>query len=300
MQRPAGAPRQCWVRARPEGTAPAARCSHTATLVGGRYLFIIGGGYAGSGGAFRHLSCVHRLDMRTLRWERSLDVGASFPARRGHSASLHEASQRVVVFGGTAGGVSEAGSLNDLWLLHVADVDQVRWESGAAAAGAWPRPRRGHGAEILPCAERGDVMLVFGGYLAPDPTELGGAAFGAIRTHADYFAWLYGPDTLMHVLRLSGQLRWEGVELRGSPLRALALSAYCLLNGAAVAVFGGTELVDDAAADGSGVTDIATTARLWTFGVEMPGGSMGLQAGGDTPSPSLKLYLSIPSNYIYI
>lgn len=102
-----------WVRAQPTGTPPAARCSHTATLVGG-HLYVIGGGHATATAGFVHYGDVHALDVTSLRWTLALGEG-DFPGRRGHTACLHEQSGRVVVFGGTRGNLDGPGCRNDTW-----------------------------------------------------------------------------------------------------------------------------------------------------------------------------------------
>ena len=119
---PRDIPQSCrkrWYELELAGSSPAPRCSHTATCVRWR-LYVIGGGAIvesppHSGPVqFTHFNDVPVLDMRTLRWSIGLP-SSDFPARRGHSAVLHEPSDRVLVFGGTNGGTGQAGCMNDVW-----------------------------------------------------------------------------------------------------------------------------------------------------------------------------------------
>jgi len=136
-----------------------------------------------------------------------------------------------------------------------------------AVAGSRPRPRRGHGAAILPTAG-GEVMLVFGGFLehiaqpshvTPDETEGdSGSSF-------------------IHALRFTPQLRWERVTAKGDRPHALALSAYCVSGGQLV-IFGGLELQRRL----HGPDDFECVNSLWTVELSHAEGDEAADADGWT------------------
>ena len=195
-----------WYELSPGGEAPSARCSHTATLVGAS-LYVIGGGVFTAltplSFTFKHFADVPVLNVRTLTWTIALREDSPFPARRGHSAALHDASKRIVVFGGTTGG-TQGGERNDVWVLHVADqLSALRW-SEIEPSGLRPPPRRGHRAVMC-----GDTMMVIGGY----------------------------GRGLMHSLSVE-QWAWSTVQVAEGAPELLALFG-CALLGRMLLVFGG-------------------------------------------------------------
>jgi len=169
---------------------------------------------------FEHYSDVPVLDVRTCTWTIVLASADTFPARRGHSAVLHEASKRIIVCGGTQGGTGQAGCLNDVWLLHNVHRGpaELSWSS-PTTSGEPPSPRRGHRAVV--CAET--TMLIIGGY----------------------------GEGLLHALTIDEWV-WASVPVRGPEqqmpwqyaLFGCAMVRDCLL------CFGGHEIFDEADADG--------------------------------------------------
>ncbi|KAL1519006.1 hypothetical protein AB1Y20_003275 [Prymnesium parvum] len=153
--------RKRWFEVVPRGEPPCGRCSHTATRVGWN-LYIIGGGAVWmldlEGAEWEQFSDVCVLDLRTMEWSVA-SASPAFPARRGHSAVLHDASDQILIFGGTRGGNERSGLLNDVWALaNVREAERLAWRE-VATTGARPSPRRGHRAVL-----RGELMVVVGGY----------------------------------------------------------------------------------------------------------------------------------------
>jgi hypothetical protein len=166
-----------------DGDAPSARGGHSAVLAG-EMLYIFGGHYFGSQGAFVYLNDLHRLDLRTSAWaeivfpkkkkkwgkiqgitaEDGEDDQPIVPSPRyNHSAVLLNGGGRMFVFGGRGDGQGanvskngEGAALRDMFFL---DLDalawfQVQWTTDS------PRGRFGHG-----CVEVDDArMAVFGGW----------------------------------------------------------------------------------------------------------------------------------------
>lgn len=171
-----------WTQPPIDGDAPSARGGHSAVLAG-ELLYIFGGHYFGSHGAFVYLNDLHRLDLRMSAWAEIVfpkrkkqwgkiegitaadaDDEVVMPSPRyGHSAVLMNGGSRMFVFGGRGdsqgGGKAKAGdsaALRDMFFLDMDALGwfQVQWTTDC------PRARFGHGCEALD-AER---MVVFGGW----------------------------------------------------------------------------------------------------------------------------------------
>lgn len=259
----------CWfkVAASPaDDSLPAAgpgpRCSHTATLVGERSLYIIGGGcveeveephdvQVRKSLQWRHIEDVHRLDLCTLRWH--LEPARLQPARRGHSAAHSERAGGIIVFGGVSseGGGGSSG-LHSEQLLSEVQVFRLGGEAGSACfvhpevAGALPHGRRAHRAVMLGEAS----MLVLGGA-------------HVLRTPED---GLLEADIEMWLLRVgtaeggggggAGPQAWAWSRLRVSGSVPQGLSLFgCALVGTQLFCYGGSEHPD--------ATQRSCSGRLW-------------------------------------
>ena len=127
-----------WYRLSPLGEPTRPRCSHTATHVAAaNALFVVGGGMVADGDAegeevtFTHFGDVHRLNLRTMTWDCPLpEHSGTFTPRRGHSAALHEPTNRILTFSGMGcGRASDSLStrlLDDVQVLHT--MPEPRWE----------------------------------------------------------------------------------------------------------------------------------------------------------------------------
>ncbi|KAL3918772.1 MAG: hypothetical protein SGPRY_005884 [Prymnesium sp.] len=150
-----------WLELRASGVWPSARCSHSATRVA-HLLYFIGGGQvvrpaqrAHEEAEWIHYADVPVLDVRRMRWRVAFSSGSPFVARRGHSAVLHERTDRIVIFGGS----DEQTMMNDVWSLNnVSSPEWLTWTK-VESVGDPPSPRRGHRAVV-----RDDLMVVIGGY----------------------------------------------------------------------------------------------------------------------------------------
>ncbi|KAK9868001.1 hypothetical protein WJX84_010049 [Apatococcus fuscideae] len=135
-----------WTTLQPSGTAPPARGSHTATLVGDR-AFIFGGE--------DHQRQPHAniavLHLPSMAWEPAeQDEDDPRPAARSAHTATCIREQWVVVFGGG----SAAHCFSDVWAL---DTQRLRWLE-LRVAGSSPSPRAGHAAGVLE-----DVWYMVGG-----------------------------------------------------------------------------------------------------------------------------------------
>lgn len=142
-----------WSPLSAQGTLPARRVLHSSILDGARDRVLVFGGRGLDG---------HRNDLWELSlaspatWTALHPAGNAPPPRRGHSAVLDPARDRMIVFGGY-GGYDPSFLLNDAWTL---DVGGGGTWSPLVTVGMPPSPRYGHTAFYD--TER-DRMLVFGG-----------------------------------------------------------------------------------------------------------------------------------------
>uniref|UniRef100_A0A7S0QWW4 Uncharacterized protein n=1 Tax=Pyramimonas obovata TaxID=1411642 RepID=A0A7S0QWW4_9CHLO len=130
------------------GEVPLGRCMHTATLVGGRHLAIIGGWHSD------FVNDVYVLDVQTMVWEYkncAYPDGKPIPGRAGHTATLIP-GRRVVVFGGQ----NKRGQLDD---LHVLDLNRMVW-STPKTKGKAPLRRSGHSAVF----DGQGAIIIYGGW----------------------------------------------------------------------------------------------------------------------------------------
>ncbi|KAG2435934.1 hypothetical protein HXX76_007129 [Chlamydomonas incerta] len=148
-----------------------ARANHTATLVGGRQLWVVSGSDKEN-----VLDDVHVLDVATMTWSKPQIRGdAALLKRTAHAADLHPTDpSSILLFGGygPTAGAAEPTFLNDLVLLRTASRTVERLVSivgplpgvvGAAGGGglvgvAPPLPRAYHS-----CTSLGGRLYVYGG-----------------------------------------------------------------------------------------------------------------------------------------
>ncbi len=137
-----------WSELAPAGTPPSARFNHSTIYDPVRDRMLVFGGYDGS----------PRNDVWALSlagspaWNELAPAGTPTPAREDHSAIYDPVRDRMVVFGGYAGGYSDA-----VWVLSF--VGNGAW-SELTPVGTPPPARGFHTAIFDPVRDR---MLVFGG-----------------------------------------------------------------------------------------------------------------------------------------
>ena len=153
-----------WLPSRTTGSAPAPRCSHTATPLSAQKFLVVGGGSCDTDGRWTHYGDVHEFDASTRTWTELLPAEGSpaLPPRRGHCAGVYPEQDALFVFGGTSGGTGHRELMNDFWKFHLTTRVWSRIPSTAATPGG----RRG-GMSALSAA-RGE-MFVFGGYVGVYP-----------------------------------------------------------------------------------------------------------------------------------
>jgi hypothetical protein len=102
--------RGVWTELTTTGAAPSPRTRHTATLVAGDKMLVLGG-FSRSA---RYLGDAHLLDLAANRWAPLPLCGDELSARAQHAATTPDGTS-VFVFGGYSG----TKNLNDLHLLNV-------------------------------------------------------------------------------------------------------------------------------------------------------------------------------------
>ncbi|GIL57278.1 hypothetical protein Vafri_12534 [Volvox africanus] len=126
------------------------RANHTATLVGGRHIWVV----AGSDNE-QVIGDVHIFDVLTHTWTKPQIRGEnSMLSRTAHSAELHPSDPRVVLL---FGGYDGAAFHNDLVLLHThtLSVERIVLNSGSVPP---PVPRGYHS-----CTAAGSRCYIYGG-----------------------------------------------------------------------------------------------------------------------------------------
>ncbi len=161
------------------------------------------------------LECVDQV------WTRALPDGAPPSARAGHTAVYDSTSDRMIVFGGR----SDAGVLNDVWVLSKAvGFNYPAW-SKLTPAGTPPPARTNASAVYDPASNR---MTVFGG------------ENGAVPAASLADAWV-----LTNANGLGGTPTWVPLAPAASPsARTVHASAYDRVNNRMM-VFGGRSLPSD-------------------------------------------------------
>ncbi|XP_049859613.1 uncharacterized protein LOC126354200 isoform X2 [Schistocerca gregaria] len=135
------------VTAAADGSAPASRAKHSATLLGA-HVYLLGGRNGNL-----PLKDLWRYSLAEGRWTQLSPRGECPPCLQEHTAVAHRDS--LYVFGGELG--FSGGTETPLWVYH---VKTNTWRKVRAAKGqAAPRGRRGHTALV-----QRDHMLVYGGY----------------------------------------------------------------------------------------------------------------------------------------
>ena len=145
-----------WTQLTPSGSPPAARYDHSAIVdpVGDR-MIVFGGSTGGLLEPPGRVNDVWALGLsEPAAWTPITPAGTAPAPRQGHTAVLDPNGQRMVVFGGR----SDAGLLNDVWVLTLTGAPA--WIA-LTPAGSPPSPRYDHVAVYDPV---GDRMLVYGGY----------------------------------------------------------------------------------------------------------------------------------------
>jgi len=102
---------EAWSQLAVTGSVPTARGQHTAIYDEENNLMVVFGGAAAGG----LLNDTWALNLGTLQWTQMAPQGTPPPARRGHTAVMNSAQDKMVVFGGLGSG----GFLNDLWKLEL-------------------------------------------------------------------------------------------------------------------------------------------------------------------------------------
>lgn len=146
-----------WTELAPTGTGPAPRESMTAIYDAGSGAMTIYGGDEGSGQYWGDLWVLSNANGQgTPAWTELAPSGTAPQARSGHAAVYDAVNNRMIITGGTAGGVA----LADTWVLTGAN--------GQQGTPAWielqvkpkPVPRYFHTAVYNPASNR---MVTFGG-----------------------------------------------------------------------------------------------------------------------------------------
>ena len=140
-----------WTRLSTAGTPPGPRESR-AIYDPVRDRMVVFGGY-GSGG-FPHLNETWELTLSgTPTWHRLATTGGPPAPRRGQTAILDPAGDRMIVFGG----FDDVRFMNDVWAL---DLSTLAWQQ-LTPGGNIPPARYGHSATFDPDRRE---MVVIGGY----------------------------------------------------------------------------------------------------------------------------------------
>ncbi len=149
-----------WAELAPDGPLPSPRQRHTAIYDPTLDRMIVFGGSDANG---TELDEVWALSLGgTLAWAQLSPGGTPPPARAYHAAVHDPASNRMLVFGGSDGSVTD-DLLDDLWALSL--DEPVQWAS-ISPPEAPPDARFGHAAVYDPV---GDRMLVLSGGFATTP-----------------------------------------------------------------------------------------------------------------------------------
>jgi hypothetical protein len=148
-----------WVTLSPTGTPPAARYSHAAVYDPGHNIMIAFGGNNCISTNFNDVWILQNANGLggTAAWVQLSPTGTPPSARSFTSAIYDEASNRMIVFGGTNG-----SPLNDVWALT--NANGIGGSPGwiqFSPSGTPPSARYGHSAVYDATNNR---MIVYGGY----------------------------------------------------------------------------------------------------------------------------------------
>ncbi|TNV78497.1 hypothetical protein FGO68_gene5245 [Halteria grandinella] len=168
----------------PEGAgAPLARFGHTANLVGGTKMYVLGG-WNGK----EYYSDLFILDLEKMAWQQPQTTGPEPSPRHGHSSIL--IGNNLVVHGGfklkedqlktcglNQGGFVKASYLDD---IRVLDTDSFIW-SRLRISGSPPDGRYGHTMNIS-----GSEIILFGGWTSQSGSKTKPIAEES-KDHCDYF-----------------------------------------------------------------------------------------------------------------
>ncbi|XP_058684790.1 multiple epidermal growth factor-like domains protein 8, partial [Poecile atricapillus] len=124
---------------------------HSLTAGGSRGIFLVGG-FSPQNGFNTELFI---FDPRSENWGVGVQAGTPPTGIYGHSASFHEPSESLFVFGGQRFHVERVAPSAELYSLH---LPRLTWSLLAPARGEKPRPHFFHAAAIL-----GDTLVVLGG-----------------------------------------------------------------------------------------------------------------------------------------
>ncbi len=140
-----------WTQLAPVGAPPSPREAMAGVYDAARSRLMIFGGWDGHAA----LNDLWELDMLPVPTWRLVAVPDSLPPPRYYHSMVYDSRRnRIVLYGGTAGG----SDLGDVWAFDL--TGDPHW-SHLTAAGAAPAPREEHAAIYDPLRDR---MVVFGGY----------------------------------------------------------------------------------------------------------------------------------------
>ncbi|KAK1933145.1 kelch repeat containing protein [Babesia divergens] len=178
---------------------PPPRCAHQATIYN-NYLYIFGGEYS-TLNQFHHFNDMHRLCLKSLKWEPVEATGNLPSARSGHRMVTWKGYW--VLFGGFHDTTREITYYNDLYLFSFKDCT---WKRACQQRfiGALPDPRA---ACLMLAQKNSNRILVFGGFTKTKDNDKNVTG----QYHQD--SWIINMD-----LAIQGDtLFWEKVNTKGKP-----------------------------------------------------------------------------------
>ncbi|KAL0073747.1 hypothetical protein F4703DRAFT_1947375 [Phycomyces blakesleeanus] len=190
----------------PQNAPPLPRIDHSATLINGNQILIMGGmTYARNvtdpDGNFAlnpvSMGTLLVYDIVSSRWS-NISAGGNIPApRRGHSAVLSSDGLRVILFGGGRPLHSDE-VFNDVFIL---ELDTMRW-TAPFIGGVPPTPRKYH---------KDDLMLIVFGL---DVSGKGSSDTGILSIAAGSWITQYTPNNLLS----AGGSDGSGLNGQGRPI----------------------------------------------------------------------------------
>eukprot|EP00049_Salpingoeca_infusionum_P015757 m.309164 g.309164 ORF g.309164 m.309164 type:complete len:496 (+) comp15945_c0_seq5:135-1622(+) len=143
-----------WEQAETKGDIPPSRVGHAAVVdEAGEFLYMFGGAKFK-----RFFKDIHRLNLKTMEWEKIQPAGGTAPALSYHSCVLSR--NLLIVFGGNFPNPDPIpDGCSDL--LYCFDLEKRVWFQPSLLGDA-PSPRSGHSSTIV-----GDKVIIFGGWDAP-------------------------------------------------------------------------------------------------------------------------------------